>query len=153
MQIGRNIAMFSDYTAFRADSAIACKAPETDIQKFKTQEMRNDMFFDQSVSQNVPKDKLSVYSVITPNYYSYAESGTPIVGILTRIQTPSADILARRRWENMAVELGWFGIPPRYLCLLVLGNFVVCQGWYWRQRILKAYISSRQSLSASRALL
>ena len=79
LQIGRNIAMFSDYTAFRADSAIACKAPETDIQKFKTQEMRNDMFFDQSVSQNVPKGKLSVYSVITPNYYSYAESGTPIV--------------------------------------------------------------------------
>lgn len=36
------------------------------------------MFFDQSVSQNVPKGKLSVYSVITPNYYSYTESGTPI---------------------------------------------------------------------------
>lgn len=78
LQIGRNVAMFSDYTAFRADSAIACKASESDIQKFKTQEMRNDMFFDQSVSQNVPKGKLTVYSVITPNYYSYTESGTPI---------------------------------------------------------------------------
>lgn len=78
LQIGRNIAMFSDYTAFQADSAIACKAPESAIQKFKKQEMRNDMFFDQSVSQNVPKDKLTVYSVITPNYYSYTESDTPI---------------------------------------------------------------------------
>lgn len=78
LQIGRNMAMFSDYTAFQADSAIACKAPESAIQKFKKQEMRNDMFFDQSVSQNVPKGKLTVYSVITPNYYSYIESGTPI---------------------------------------------------------------------------
>lgn len=78
LQIGRNVAMFSDYTAFQADSAIASKASETDIQKFKTQETRNDMFFDQSVSQNVPKGKLTVYSVITPNYYSYTESGTPI---------------------------------------------------------------------------
>ena len=78
LQIGKNVAMFSDYTAFRADSAIACKASESDIQKFKTQEMRNDMFFDQSVSQNMPKGKLTVYSVITPNYYSYTESGTPV---------------------------------------------------------------------------
>lgn len=55
LQIGRNVAMFSDYTAFRADSAIACKAPESDIQKLKMQEMRNDMFFDQAVSLNVPR--------------------------------------------------------------------------------------------------
>lgn len=78
LQIGRNAAMFSDYTAFQKDSAIACKAPESDIQKFKTQEMRNDMFFDQSVSQNVPKGKMTVYSVITPNYYSYTETASPI---------------------------------------------------------------------------
>lgn len=78
LQIGRNVAMFSDYTAFRADSAIACKAPESDIQKLKMQEMRNDMFFDQAVSLNVPKGKVTVYSVITPNYYSYTESGSPI---------------------------------------------------------------------------
>lgn len=32
LQIGRNSAMFSDYTAFQADSAIACKAPESEIQ-------------------------------------------------------------------------------------------------------------------------
>lgn len=153
LQIGRNIAMFSDYTAFRADSAIACKAPETDIQKFKTQEMRNDMFFDQSVSQMC--QRVSCLFIVSLRLITTAMRRVAhrLFGILTRIQTPSADILARRRWENMAVELGWFGIPPRYLCLLVLGNFVVCQGWYWRQRILKAYISSRQSLSASRALL
>lgn len=78
LQIGRNAAMFSDYTAFQKDSAIACKAPESDIQKFNTQEMRNDMFFDQSVSQNVPKGKMTVYSVITPNYYSYTETASPI---------------------------------------------------------------------------
>lgn len=78
LQIGRNSAMFSDYTAFQADSAIACKAPESEIQKFKTREKRNDLLFDQSVSQNVPKGKLTVYSVITPNYYSYTESANPI---------------------------------------------------------------------------
>lgn len=78
LQIGRNAAMFSDYTAFQKDSAIACKALESDIQKFKTQEMRNDMFFDQSVSQNVPKGKMTVYIVITPNYYSYTETASPI---------------------------------------------------------------------------
>ena len=81
LQIGRNSAMFSDYTAFQADSAIACKAPESEIQKFKTREKRNDLLFDQSVSQNVPKGKLTVYSVITPNYYSYTESANPIIGI------------------------------------------------------------------------
>lgn len=78
LQIGRNSAMFSDYTAFQADSAIGCKAPESEIQKFKTREKRNDLLFDQSVSQNVPKGKLTVYSVITPNYYSYTESANPI---------------------------------------------------------------------------
>ena len=78
LQIGRNTALFSDYTAFQKDSAIACKAPESDIQKFKTQEMRNDMFFDQSVSQNEPKGKMTIYSVITPNYYSYTETASPI---------------------------------------------------------------------------
>lgn len=78
LQIGRNTAKFSDYTTFQADSAIACKAPEADIQKFKAQETRNDMLFDQSVFQNEPKGKLTVYSVITPNYYSYTESATPI---------------------------------------------------------------------------
>lgn len=78
LQIGRNTAKFSDYTTFQVDSAIACKAPEADIQKFKAQETRNDMLFDQSVSQNEPKGKLTVYSVITPNYYSYTESATPI---------------------------------------------------------------------------
>ena len=78
LQIGRNTAMFSDYTAFQKDSAIACKAPESDIQKFKTQEMRNDMFFDQSVSQNIPKGKMTIYSVITPNYYSYTEADSQI---------------------------------------------------------------------------
>ena len=71
LQIGRNTAKFSDYTTFQVDSAIACKAPEADIQKFKAQETRNDMLFDQSVFQNEPKGKLTVYSVITPNYYSY----------------------------------------------------------------------------------
>lgn len=78
LQIGRTTALFSDYTTFQKDSAIACKAPESDIQKFKTQEMRNDMLFDQSVSQNVPKGKMTVYSVITPNYYSYTEAASSI---------------------------------------------------------------------------
>lgn len=83
LQIGRNTATFSDYTAFQRDSAIACKASESDIQKFKAQEMRNDMFFDQSVLQNVPKGKTTVYSVITPNYYSYTEASLPINWIFT----------------------------------------------------------------------
>ena len=83
LQIGRNTATFSDYTAFQRDSAIACKASESDIQKFKAQEMRNDMFFDQSVLQNVPKGEMTVYSVITPNYYSYTEASSPINWIFT----------------------------------------------------------------------
>ena len=44
--------------------------------------------------------------------------------------------------ENMVEELGLFGIPRRYQHPLDHGNFVVCQAWYWQQRIQKAYISS-----------
>ena len=33
LQIGRNTATFSDYTAFQSDSAIACKASESEIKK------------------------------------------------------------------------------------------------------------------------
>ena len=140
LQIGRNSAMFSDYTAFQADSAIACKAPESEIQKFKTREKRNDLLFDQSVSQNVPKGKLTVYSVITPNYYSYTESANPINWNLTEgIDTVTP---VRKLLENMVEELGLFGIPRRYQHPLDHGNFVVCQAWYWQQRIQKAYISS-----------
>ncbi len=83
LQIGRNNALFSDYTAFQADSAIACKVSDAEIQKYKTQEMRNDLFFDQTVAQNVPKGKMTVCSVITPNYYSYTENANPIAWNLT----------------------------------------------------------------------
>lgn len=149
LQIGRNTAMFSDYTAFKKDSAIACKAPESDIQKFKTQEMRNDMFFDQSVSQNEPKGKMTIYSVITPNYYSYTEAASPINWTFADEEDTICGYTCQKAMGEYGVELGWFGTLPRYLYSLVLGNFAVCLAWCWLRKIRKAYISSRRLLSVS----
>lgn len=79
LQIGRSYACFKDYTAFQTDSV--CQSPhvskeETD--KYRLQEMKNDLYFDQTVYQNYPKGNLSVYSVITPDYYTYTENSRSV---------------------------------------------------------------------------
>ena len=42
------------------------------------QEMKNSLFFDQTVLQNHPQGEMSVYSVIPPDYYMYKEKLRPI---------------------------------------------------------------------------
>lgn len=79
LQIGDNIASFKDYAAFRLDSLIQAKASDTQIQEAENQLSKAAYFFDQTVYQNQPKGKLSVYSTITPNYYTYQEDKNTIV--------------------------------------------------------------------------
>lgn len=80
LQIGRSYACFKDYTAFQTDSVSQISnVSKEEVDKYHLQEMKNDLFFDQTVYQNYPKGNLSVFGVITPNYYTYAESGRPVV--------------------------------------------------------------------------
>ena len=58
----------------------------------------------------------------------------------------------KRETDKKQELIAGYGIPPRYLCLLVLGNFVVCQGWYWRQRILSSAGKAPRSFSATAAV-
>lgn len=84
LQIGKNCARFMDYTAYETDSATHSQnATASDIEKYKLQEAKNDFYFDQTIYQNVPTGKLSVYSVITPDFYTYKENSRPIQWKLT----------------------------------------------------------------------
>lgn len=74
-----NYACFEDYTAYQTDSVSQVpNISKEEVDKYLLQEMRNDLFFDQTVYQNYPKGRLSVYSVITPDYYTYTENGRPV---------------------------------------------------------------------------
>lgn len=74
-----NYACFEDYTAYQTDSVSQVpNISKEEVDKYLLQEMRNDLFFDQTVYQNYPKGRLSVYSVITPDYYTYTENGKPV---------------------------------------------------------------------------
>ena len=75
LQFDRRSAKFYDYSAFRLDSVSQSKgATKERIDEYRIKEMKNDYFFDQTVLQNEPKGNLTVYSVITPDSYTYAES-------------------------------------------------------------------------------
>lgn len=79
LQIGRDCSCFMDYTAFQSDSVNATpQASDEDIKKYQMQEMKNSLFFDQTVLQNHPQGEMSVYSVIPPDYYMYKEKLCPI---------------------------------------------------------------------------
>lgn len=74
LQIGNNVARFTDYTAFKVDSArSAVNANPDEIEKLLLQNVKNDFSFDQTVFQNHPKGKITVCSVIGTDYYNYQE--------------------------------------------------------------------------------
>ena len=55
LQIGRDCSCFMDYTAFQSDSVNASPhASDEDIKKYQMQEIKNSLFFDQTVLQNHP---------------------------------------------------------------------------------------------------
>ena len=75
LQFDRRSAKFYDYSAFQLDSVrLSNGATKDQVEAYRIKEMRNDFFFDQTVRQNEPKGNLTVYSVITPDSYTYAES-------------------------------------------------------------------------------
>lgn len=75
LQFDRRSAKFYDYSAFQLDSVIQCKGVTNEqIDAYRIKEMRNDYYFDQTVFQNVPQDNITVYSVITPDSYTYTEN-------------------------------------------------------------------------------
>ena len=66
-----------DYTAFQSDSVNASPhASDEDIKKYQMQEIKNSLFFDQTVLQNHPQGEMSVYSVI-PAGLLYVQGKTP----------------------------------------------------------------------------
>lgn len=75
LQFDRRSAKFYDYSAFQLDSVSQIKGVTTDqIDAYRLKKMKNDFFFDQTVFQNVPQGNLTVYSVVTPDNYTYTES-------------------------------------------------------------------------------
>ena len=84
LQIGSHAARFLDYTAYQTDSI--GQSPNTsqeEVEKFQKQEQRNEFFFDQTVWQNQPTNKMSVYSVIPPDRYTYTENSHSVQWTLT----------------------------------------------------------------------
>lgn len=79
LQIGSSSARFVDYTQYEVDSVSFLKgASSEDKEKYNIQLMKNEMFFDQTVYQNSPKGKVSVYSTIGTDFYKYEEGNYPI---------------------------------------------------------------------------
>ncbi|HBH08200.1 MAG TPA: GLPGLI family protein, partial [Rikenellaceae bacterium] len=75
LQFDRQTAKFYDYSTFQLDSVSQSKgATKEQIDEYRIKEMRNDYFLDQAVLQNEPKGNITVYSVITPDNYTYTES-------------------------------------------------------------------------------
>ena len=73
LQIGNRTGKFYDYSSYQTDSVIQTDCTDKIIESYKLREQRNAFFFDQTIYQNFPKGKMSVYSVITPNFYTYEE--------------------------------------------------------------------------------
>lgn len=74
LQIGASQAKFQDYTAFQSDSVKQAQPDNAELQKeYDIQVLKNPNYFDQTVYQNLPQGKMTLLSVITPDYYVYAE--------------------------------------------------------------------------------
>ena len=84
LQIGGRTAKFMDYSSYQVDSVTKLKeATDEIIDKYRKQEQYNEFFFDQTVYQNEPNGKQTVYSVISPDTYSYTENCPSIQWTLT----------------------------------------------------------------------
>lgn len=126
LQIGRDCSCFMDYTAFQSDSVNATShASDEDIKKYQMQEMKNSLFFDQTVLQNHPQGEMSVYSVIPPDYYMYKEKLRPIQWNLSNETDTIWVTSAKRQRVNMEEGNGSYGTHRKYRPLTVPGNFAV----------------------------
>ena len=82
LQIGNGIGKFYDYSSFQTDSVRQANCPERIVNAYKLREQRNVSFFDQVIYQNNPKGKITVQSIITPNFYNYEENRYPVKWIM-----------------------------------------------------------------------
>lgn len=82
LQIGNGIGKFYDYSSYQTDSITQTNCSDKIISKYKLREQRNAFFFDQTVYQNNPKGKITVQSVITPNFYNYEENRIPVKWVM-----------------------------------------------------------------------
>ena len=74
LQIGASQAKFMDYTDFQSDSVTQARPDDSELQKeYDIQVLKNPCYFDQTVYQNLPQEKMTVLSVITPDRYIYTE--------------------------------------------------------------------------------
>lgn len=79
LQIGTTCAYFTDYTSYQLDSVRCMSNPdEKTLLHYGQRILHNEFYFDQSVLQNYPKGKKTVYSVITPDHYRYEEGSNLI---------------------------------------------------------------------------
>lgn len=82
LQIGNGIGKFYDYSSYQTDSVVQAGCTDKIVATYKFREQRNAFFFDQTVYQNNPKGKITVQSVITPNFYNYEENRNPIKWVM-----------------------------------------------------------------------
>lgn len=82
LQIGTGIGKFYDYSSYQTDSVKQTDCTDKIITAYKLREQRNVFFFDQTIYQNNPKGKITVQSVITPNFYNYEENRYPVKWIM-----------------------------------------------------------------------
>ena len=78
LQIGSGMGKFYDYSSYQTDSVTQANCSDQVIGSYKLREQRNAFFFDQIIYQNNPKGKITVQSIITPNFYNYEESRYPV---------------------------------------------------------------------------
>lgn len=103
LQIGSTSALFSDYLAFQLDSLRQTKSPDEQIKMAEARLRKSAYFFDQTVFQNTPKGKLSVYSTIIPNHYTYQEDK---VNMVWEIDDSSMDTISGYLCRKATAEYG-----------------------------------------------
>lgn len=103
LQIGSTSALFSDYLAFQLDSLRQTKSPDEQIKMGEARLRKSAYFFDQTVFQNTPKGKLSVYSTIIPNHYTYQEDK---VNMVWEIDDSSTDTISGYLCRKATAEYG-----------------------------------------------
>lgn len=89
------------------------------------QEIKNSLFFDQTVLQNHPQGEMSVYSVIPPDYYMYKEKLRPIQWSLGNETDTVCGYVCKKQRVNTVEGNGSYGTHRKYRPLTVLGNFAV----------------------------
>lgn len=131
LQIADAFAVFTDYSAFQLDS-VARQPGASEAQRKEMEERveRNDHFFDQTVYQNDPSNRLTVHSVIAPYRYTYEEKINPIAWrLVDEEKEKSAATLARRPPGRTAAANGSRGTLRRWPSPSGLGRSSGCPAW------------------------